>query len=195
MSALKKLSNAITSKDLHANSFSQNFYNKLPIIEKYIGENSSIVNYLLQSKDEQNHKTNVKGKMTNWFMHHTNDDINWVCDQAIALANENNPTPVILTAFDCWGAVYSKNDWTKAQAHWPATWSFVYYLQGCERCSPLCFNDCLWPKNSSHTSMIYSVLPTKGNMVMFPGWVRHSVPKQQCDCERIVVAGNLYVKV
>ena len=102
MSALKKLSNAITSKDLHANSFSQNFYNKLPIIEKYIGENSSIVNYLLQSKDEQNHKTNVKGKMTNWFMHHTNDDFNWVCDQAIALANENNPTTVILTAFDCW---------------------------------------------------------------------------------------------
>ena len=26
---------------------------------------------------------------------------------------------------------------------------------------------------------------------MFPGWVKHSVPKHQCDHERIIVAGNI----
>ena len=26
---------------------------------------------------------------------------------------------------------------------------------------------------------------------MFPGWVRHTVPKQKCDHDRVIVAGNL----
>jgi len=182
--------------DLHVNSSCQTFVNTFPILEKHIGVNSRIVDFLLNGKDEQNHKTNVKGQMTQWFMHHHNEDFKWVCDEAIKLANENNPTPVILTAFDCWGVVYRKGDWTKVHAHWPATWSFVYYANGCERCAPLCFPDCPWPNVSyPPRKMMYSVTATKGNLVMFPGWVRHKVNKQECDCNRIVVAGNLYVKV
>ena len=36
-----------------------------------------------------------------------------------------------------------------------------------------------------------AVVPKKNTMVMFPGWVKHSVPKHQCDHERIIIAGNL----
>jgi hypothetical protein len=35
------------------------------------------------------------------------------------------------------------------------------------------------------------VVPKKNTMIMFSGWVKHSVPKHQCDHERIVIAGNL----
>ena len=28
-------------------------------------------------------------------------------------------------------------------------------------------------------------------MVLFPGWIRHSVPEQQCDHDRIILSGNL----
>ena len=37
----------------------------------------------------------------------------------------------------------------------------------------------------------HSISPKSGNMVLFPGWIRHSVPEQQCDHERIILAGNL----
>ena len=37
----------------------------------------------------------------------------------------------------------------------------------------------------------HSISPKSGNMFLFPGWIRHSVPEQQCDHERIILAGNL----
>ena len=30
-----------------------------------------------------------------------------------------------------------------------------------------------------------------GLLVMFPGWVKHEVPPQESDHERVMVAGNL----
>jgi hypothetical protein len=82
--------------------------------------------------------------------------------------------------YDCWGAIYSKGDYTKTHEHWPMIWSWVYNVECCEYCSPLDFDD------SSH-----SIQPKGGNMIMFPGWIRHSVPKQECDHDRIIIAGNL----
>tara|TARA_Y100000817_G_C16420546_1_gene351735 strand:- start:228 stop:398 length:171 start_codon:yes stop_codon:yes gene_type:complete len=34
-------------------------------------------------------------------------------------------------------------------------------------------------------------VPKTGQMLLFPAWLNHSVPKQQCEHERIKVAGNL----
>ena len=28
-------------------------------------------------------------------------------------------------------------------------------------------------------------------MILFPGWIRHSVPEHQCNHDRIILAGNL----
>ena len=35
--------------------------------------------------------------------------------------------------------------------------------------------------------------PNSGLMIVFPGWVTHSVPPQEKDKERIVIAGNISV--
>ena len=84
---------------------------------------------------------------------------------------------------DCWGAVYNKGDWTKSHDHWPNVWSFVYYVDCSEECSPLMFHDA--PEGT------HWIRPEKGKMVLFPAVLVHSVPKQMCDYERIMVAGNI----
>ena len=38
-----------------------------------------------------------------------------------------------------------------------------------------------------------AIYPNTGLMIVFPGWVTHSVPPQENDKERIVVAGNLTI--
>ena len=36
------------------------------------------------------------------------------------------------------------------------------------------------------------IQPKKGDMFIFPSQMRHSVPKQESDEERIMVAGNIW---
>jgi len=105
-----------------------------------------------------------------------------VCRFAIDVAYENSPRQgVPLMPYDCWGAIYSKGDFTKTHEHWPMIWSWVYNVECCGHCSPLVFDD---------SSGIHSIQPKSGNMILFPGWIRHSVPKHECDHDRIILAGN-----
>ena len=130
--------------------------------------------------DTQHHKTNVKADMTDWFMQKQHSQFQTVGDKAIEIAKKNGPYDIELEMFDCWGAVYHKGDWTKAHDHWPHVWSFVYYLQCKNNDAPLTFPDAE-----------LSIYPNSGDIILFPGWIRHSVPEQNNDSERIIVAGNL----
>ena len=69
--------------------------------------------------------------------------------------------------------------------HWPHLWSFVYYVNCPVGSAPLLFDRCIHPAKG-----IERVAPKTGLMVMFPGWVHHSVPPHTGE-ERIIVAGNL----
>jgi len=133
--------------------------------------------------DVQKSSTNVQASMTGWYMHETNSDFMEVCRMAIELAYDNSPRQgVPLIPYDCWGAIYSTGDYTKIHEHWPQIWSWVYNVTCCNKCAPLKFIDSLY----EHT-----IYPKSGNMVLFPGWIRHSVPEHQCDHDRIILAGNL----
>ena len=92
---------------------------------------------------------------------------------------------VDLIPYDCWGAIYKKGEYTKPHEHWPQIWSWVYNVECCEKCSPLIFPD--------HDIKEYSLIPKKGNLTLFPGWIKHYVPEQKCDHDRIIIAGNLGV--
>ena len=37
----------------------------------------------------------------------------------------------------------------------------------------------------------FDVYPKENDLLMFPSWVLHSVPKSESNSERIVVAGNI----
>ena len=171
-------------RQLRTNPSSVAFNVKFPVVQKDCS-NEGLQKRLAQTcrdiGDVQKHTTNVQGSMTGWYMHESNRDFMEVCRMAMDIAYENSPRQgVPFMPYDCWGAIYTKGNYTKVHEHWPMVWSWVYSVESCEKCSPLVFDDA--PHSLQHKS---------GHMVMFPGWVRHSVPKQECDHERIILAGNL----
>ena len=83
---------------------------------------------------------------------------------------------------DCWGAVYKKGESCNPHAHHPAIWSFVYYVDATPEDAPLVF-----PTSGN------AIYPNSGLMIVFPGWVTHSVPPQVNEKERVVIAGNLTI--
>ena len=175
-------------RQLRTNPHSQSFRVKYPVVQKDCS-NEELQKKLAQTcrdiGDVQKSSTNVQASMTGWYMHETNSDFMEVCRMAIELAYDNSPRQgVPLMPYDCWGAIYSKGNYTKRHEHWPQIWSWVYNVECCEDCSPLVFADAYNRK---------SIHPKSGNMILFPGWIRHSVPEHQCDHDRIILAGNLGV--
>ena len=195
MSSLKSLVSNIEKEDvlekkkltqLRTNPSSIDFDVKFPVVQKNYS-NKELQQRLAQTcrdiGDIQKLSTNVQASMTGWYMHETNSDFMEVCRMAMDFAYENSPRQgVPFMPYDCWGAIYSKGNYTKRHEHWPQIWSWVYNVECCEDCSPLKFDDAYNCK---------SIQPKNGNMILFPGWIRHSVPEHQCDHDRIILAGNL----
>ena len=103
-----------------------------------------------------------------------------IAKYAVKISHTESPVPYNPIVIDIWGAIYSKGDRTISHDHWPALWSFCYYVSAPEGSAPLVF-----------TSNNYEIQPKSGLLVMFPGWVKHHVPVQNIEAERIVVAGNI----
>ena len=101
-------------------------------------------------------------------------------DRVREISLEISPVQFIPDCYDVWGAVYKKGDYTISHDHWPAIWSWTYYVNVTSQCSPLVF-----------TNTDYKVQPVNGLLVIFPGWVKHKVLPQENDHERVMVAGNL----
>ena len=180
LTSLKSLANTfkhntVLRKHPHAREFSEKF----PIVIKKYLPPENLADIIRDSKDVQNRSTNVKAKMTDWYMH---KEFEWVCDKAIELADENNPHKIKMEVGEVWGALYRKGEYTKEHDHWPNLWSFVYTVEGCINCAPLVF------PNGASTPPIW---PEEGNMVLFPAWVLHQVPSHRCNHDRIIVAGNI----
>ena len=134
--------------------------------------------------DQQYRKTNVQADMTKWTMF--NDvDFKKIIDFAIDVTKGGLVSVPQGTFFatDCWGAVYKKGESCNPHAHHPAIWSFVYYVDASPFCAPLVF-----------PTAERAIKPETGLIIIFPGWVSHSVPKQEIDKERIIVSGNIAIK-
>ena len=184
MSKLSELSDKLCKKtSLRNNSYSQLFTQKYPVLLETFSDAplEQLKEDTLKSGDVQRHRTNVQANMTQWFMHHNHSSFQWVCDKALKLCAENNPHKVDMYVHDCWGAVYRKGDYTKDHDHWPALWSFVFYVDSCDSCAPL-----LLPTSNNKV-----FFPENGKMIVFPAWIIHNVLEQTCDHGRFMVAGNI----
>lgn len=85
-----------------------------------------------------------------------------------------------------WGAIYQSGDWADHHTHGPSRTSWVYYLQADpSQGAPLMFDD-----------IGYEIMPATGQLIMFPSWLGHSVPKFKPNdaVERIVLAGNVEIQ-
>ena len=186
---LKELSQALSSRpELIRHPKGRPFEMNFPIIREGVafedGLDEALYDIICIYGDTQQHKTNVKANMTDWFMQKHHEEFQTVGDKAISIARKNSPHDVRMEIFDCWGAIYQKGDFTKSHDHWPHPWSFVYYV-GSNGETPLIFPDA--PQGAHY------VYPKTGDMVLFPGWIRHNVPAHEDDSQRIIVAGNLNV--
>ena len=88
------------------------------------------------------------------------------------------PTNCKLT--NIWGQWYEVGDFQSSHSHWPNHWSFCYYVNTPKGSSPMIFDKSRLKIN-----------PKAGQLIIFPGWVNHSVPKNRGH-GRSVISGNLY---
>jgi|TARA_B110000438_G_scaffold30499_1_gene29760 hypothetical protein len=100
--------------------------------------------------------------------------------------------PVDPYIINVWGVVNKADtdrEWTPRlhpHRHVPATWTFTYYIEACDTCSPLVF---------TNTDVKNAIAPRTGDLVIFPGWVTHGVGVHTCSHDRISIAGNVAVKL
>ena len=78
-----------------------------------------------------------------------------------------------------WYAKYDKGDYTQTHRHSFVLYAFVYFIKTPKGSSPLVF-----------TKSGKKIKAEEGKVVIFPGGLRHHVPKNRCD-DRIIVAGNV----
>jgi hypothetical protein len=185
---LKELAASVTRKaEIHTHPAGLPFQQNFPIIKescKFDEEfDNQLIDIIRSRGDTQRHRTNVKADMTDWFMQKQHSQFQSIGDVAIDLAKKHSPYDIEFELFDCWGVIYGKNDWTKAHDHWPHPWSFVYYIRCGDNDSPLEFSDGYQGE--------HHIKPVSGEMILFPGWLRHKVSSQLHDSERIIVAGNI----
>ena len=147
---------------------------------------SSLIELILEHGDEQNHASNVKADMTDWHMHEKYKEFKELSIFAEAVANELFNADITIYTQECWGAVYRKGEETINHTHWGYLWSWCYYLKVPNDAPPLRFEDVGDGKTAS-----LDVYPKEDDIIVFPSWISHSVPKSQSDNKRIMVAGNI----
>jgi hypothetical protein len=82
-----------------------------------------------------------------------------------------------------WGQIHRPLESTNTHHHGDSPFAWVYYVQ-----APLGSGDLtFWFLDRFR----YSIKPVVGNLIIFPGWMNHSVSKNRGQYIRISVSGNL----
>ena len=131
---------------------------------------------------------------TRWNMHEISASYELLGNAAIDFAQKfsqgdtdeaGNPRTMNFKVDQMWGLIYKEGSHTDVHHHWPSIWSFTYCVKACDSCAPLLFPTTVGKYRQ------YFVAPEVGQITLFPGHVHHSVPKQKCKHERIMIAGNI----
>ena len=170
------------------------FTDKYPVKVKQIEgiNNEQLERDIRDAGDHLGGRTAAKCLMTRWDMHMVCKDfwdvsekakeIAYACPLATKSDTNGNPLIVPLYLSDTWGLIYTKGQSAKVHNHWPSLWSYTYCIFACENCSPLMFPNANEP---------LSVTPKTSQIIVFPSWLQHEVPKHSCDHDRIMLSGNL----
>ena len=178
------------------------FSGKYPVKTKQVNPPASftktIKENILEAGDALQGRTAAKCLMTKWNMHDEYKTFRMVGEEAIEVANlcpvakrtkpDGSPDDVPLYIKESWGLMYGKGHTCEEHNHWPSLWSYTYCVEACKKCAPLMFND------SANEATPFHLFPETGQLIVFPAWLNHSVPKQECEHQRVMVAGNLNVK-
>ena len=184
--SLKDLSNNLRTEDEFHTFTKKERVIRRPLSLHHL--HRKLVDIIRSHKYEEERKSNVQAYMTNYFLHQANSYVNQVADAAIDIVKslqvkDQKGTLDKFFTFDCWGAIYSVEDYTKPHTHGPALWSWVYYIQVPNNAPPLYFSEA-----------DLRIHPKPDEIILFPGHVLHEVPTAiGMSEERIVLAGNIYL--
>ena len=154
-----------------------------------------------ESPDARKGTTNVKAKMTKWNM------LEYIPFKIIAnkvqktiedFYHENTSLDLETFMTTCWGSIYEKGNYSELHAHFPALFSWVYYVDVDDDAAPLHFPrkvlgklpENLGSRDHYDNSGLY-YKPKSGTGIIFPGWFEHQVPPHTGEKERIIVVGNV----
>ncbi len=137
--------------------------------------------------DRQKHNSNVKAQMTEWHMHNELGfkklvDISIDIAKRVSLNKYNRNINFKLT--NLWGMKYKSDEEAIPHDHWPALWSFAYYLNAPKDAPGLFFPD--MGEQGGERKL------EKGLFVMFEGHIRHGVRRAKFKGYRYAVSGNLH---
>ena len=136
--------------------------------------------------DRQDHKTNVKAQMTEWVMQNQPgfkklaEIIKQMAIQGSLQLFNRKINPRIS---DMWGMKYKSNDHTVPHDHWPALWSFAYYLNAPKDAPGLFFPE-MGEQGGERTL-------EPGLLLMFKGDIKHAVRQVKFKGYRYVVSANV----
>jgi len=117
--------------------------------------------------------------MTDWHEEHI-PEFKLIADQALSIANQQSDT-YDMEITHLWGQLYNEGDFQESHDHVPHDYTFVFYVNTPEGSSPIVFD-----------ASMEELHPRPGSLLVFPGWVKHSVPKNKCE-GRSIIAGNFSV--
>ena len=92
----------------------------------------------------------------------------------------------ILHLNELWGVIYEKGENSGRHNHYPNRWSFVYYVNVPEGSAPLVI--C-----GENGEIEIDAIPVAGGCILFPAWVNHYVPENNCK-GRCSLVGNFNFK-
>ena len=146
-------------------------------------DNELYANQILKLGDQMERTTNVKADMTHWetFLSewkHLSIDI--IKNHLQILVGEEVMIGANFICYAMWGVSYRKGDYTVFHHHFPAVLSFIYYVKADEDSAPLVFTD-----------IDYELHPKENDLIIFPSYLKHGVPTQMKDANRMSISGNI----
>ena len=147
-----------------------------------------IIKEIDEQGDRLKNSTYVNAQMTEWFMAEKpgfNKLANMCLDvsKKISLTRYNvSVRPVIKSM---WGIKYRSNESTGRHDHWPAAWSFTYYINPPKDAPGLFFPE--MGEQGGERKL------EPGLLLFCSGHILHEVRKKKFKGYRYTVAGNIYV--
>ena len=164
----------------------------LPIFQARIDPDGEECRLALQGLHEERAKgyasleSNVKASfVSSWLSHKENDKflplvslVTDCCHDVLKEFFSVRKPGLNINCVNCWGAMYEPGDYTNVHHHVPFLFSACVYLDLEEGHSNILFDDT-------------EVLVERGSLLIFPGYLRHSVPPT--TGKRVTVAMNFTV--
>lgn len=130
------------------------------------------------------------------FIEFLNNSVNYI-HKSLSIPGE-------LEIATSWFSINKKNSYHESHHHLPNVWSCVYYLETNENDANITFHhpglESHWPYkfvNEFNPVNVaeYTLKPIKGNLIVFPSYLKHKVEQQLEDRDRITLAINFdYIK-